>query len=125
MRTRIRIACALVAFAISSGIAGAGSANATNYGKANLKKMARDAHTPEQYRVLASFNRIRQQQFAVQAHDEIAWYARRSLNLSLPAAKYPVPRDSSKNRYEYFNYESQRMSRQAAHYESLLANTPQ
>jgi hypothetical protein len=125
MRTRIKIACALLAFAATSGIAGAGSANATNYGKADLKKMARDAQTSEEHRVLASYYRMRQQQFADQAHDEIVWFARRSLNVSLPAAKYPTPLDSSRNRYEYFNYETQRMSRQAAHYESLSANTAQ
>ena len=57
-----------------------------------------------------------------QAHDEIVWFARRSMNVSLPAAKYPTPLDSSKNRYEYFDYEAQKMSQQAAHYENLSAS---
>jgi hypothetical protein len=125
MRARIQIALALLAFALTSGIARAESANGTNYSRADLKKMVHDAHTPEQYRVLASYYRMRQQQFADQAHDEIVWSARRSMNVSLPAAKYPTPLDSSKNRYEYFNYEAQRMSQQAAHYESLSASAAQ
>ena len=125
MRTRIQIACTLIAFALTSGIARAASANGTDYNRSELKKMVRDAHTPEQYRVLASYYRMRQQQFANQAHDEIVWFARRSMNVSLPAAKYPTPLDSSRNRYEYFNYEAQRMSRLAAHYENLSASVTQ
>jgi hypothetical protein len=125
MRTRIQIACTLLAFALASGIARAESANALNYSRSELKKMVRDAHTPEQYRVLTSYYRMRQQQFANQAHDEIVWFARRSMNVSLPAAKYPTPLDSSRNRYEYFDYEAQQMSRQAAHYESLSASAAQ
>jgi hypothetical protein len=125
MRTRIKIACALLAFALTSGIAHAESANGANYSRAELKKMMREAHTPEQYRVLASYYRMRQQQFANQAHEEIVWFARRNMNVSLAAAKYPTPLDSSRNRYEYFNFEAQHMSRQAAHYESLSANGTQ
>jgi uncharacterized protein (DUF427 family) len=125
MRTRIQIACALLAFALTSGIARAASANGADYSRSELKKTVRNAHTAEQYRVLASYYRMRQQQFTDQAHDEIVWFARRSMNVSLPAAKYPTPLNSSRNRYEYFNYEAQRMSQQAAHYESLSASVAQ
>jgi hypothetical protein len=122
MRTRIQIACTLLAFALTSGIASAAAANGADYSRSELKNMVRNAHTPEEYRVLASYYRMRQQQFTDQAHDEIVWFARRSMNVSLPASKYPAPLDSSKNRYEYFDYEAQKMSQQAAHFENLSAS---
>jgi len=83
--------------------------------------MIREAHTSEQYLTLASYYRWRQQQFNQQPHDELEFWARRSMNVSLPAAKYPAPLNSSKNRYEYFNYEAQKMDPRAAHYESLAS----
>jgi hypothetical protein len=118
---KIQIACALLAFAVSSGIASAASVKAGNYSRSDVKKMIQEAHTAQQYQTLAAYYRSRQQAFAEQAHEEISWIARRSMNVSLPAAKYPAPLDSSRNRYESFNYEAQKMSQQAAHYESLSA----
>ena len=125
MRTRIHIACALLAFAVSSGVASAGSATAVNLSSSDVKKMIEEAHTAQQYQTLAAYFRSRQQAFEQKAHSEIEWIARRDLNVSLPAAKYPAPLDSSRNRYEYFTYEAQQMSRQAAHYESLAASVTQ
>jgi len=121
MKSTSKVACALLAFALTCGLARAGSADGTTYSNSELKKMVRDANTPEQYRVLASYYRVRQQRFTEQAHDEIVWFAKRQLNLSLPAAKYPTPLDSSRNRYEYFRYEAQQMGEKAAHFESLAA----
>ena len=121
MKLTLRIGFTLLAFALASGVGGAESANAPIYSRSELKKMVHDAHTPEEYRVLASYYRMRQQQFTDQAHDEIVWFAKRSMNVSLAAAKYPAPADSSRNRYEYFNYEAEQMGKQAARYESLAA----
>ena len=125
MRTRIQIACALLAFAVSSGIAGAASVNAGNYNRSDVKKMIEEAHTAGQYQALAAYFRSRQQAFEQQAHSEIDWYARRDRNVSLPAAKYPAPLDSSKNRYEYFIYEARQMSLQAAYFEGLSTSATQ
>jgi hypothetical protein len=124
MRTNIQLACALLACVLTSGVARAESPAPANYSRSEVKSMIRDAHTTEQYMTLASYFRWRQQQFEQQAHEQITWWAQRSMNVSLPeAAKYPSPADSSRYRYEYFNYEAQQMSRQAAHYESLSAHS--
>ena len=119
MRTKIQIACALLAFALTSGMASAASVKVGNYSRSDVKKMIQEAHTAQQYQTLAAYYRSRQQAFAEQAHEEIVWFARRSMNVSLPLGKYPTAVDSSRNRYEYFNYEAQKMSQKAAHYESL------
>jgi hypothetical protein len=92
-----------------------------NYSTSEVKKMIHEAHTPQQYQTLAQYFKAREQNYDEQAASEKAEWQRRSQNVSGPAAKYPRPVDSSKNRYEYFEYEAQQMSNQATHFESLLA----
>jgi hypothetical protein len=85
--------------------------------------MMREARTADQYRTLADYFRSQQQHIELQAQAEKEEWQRRSQNVSGPAAKYPRPVDSSRNRYEYFSCEAQEMQRQAAHYDDLAAST--
>ncbi len=96
-------------------------APAPQYSKSEIRRLIASAHTADQYRTLAAYFRSQQQHFEREAQVEKAEWQRRSENVSGPAAKYPRPVDSSRNRYEYFAYEAQEMDRQAAHYESLSA----
>jgi hypothetical protein len=123
MKSKLYMACAMAALAAVSCLATAETPNSEKLSRAELKQMVREAHTTEQYLTLASYYRWRQQQFNQQAHDELVFWAQRSANVSLLAAKYPSPAASSKNRYDYFNYEAEKMSQQAAHYEDLAAST--
>ena len=119
MRFKVQVIGALLAFALASGIACAEADNAATYSHSELKKMVREAHTTEQYRVLASYYRMRQQQFTDQAHDEVVWFAKNKMYLSRPVAKAPTAIDFSRNRCEYYRREEQKMSQEAAHYEYL------
>jgi hypothetical protein len=83
--------------------------------------MERSAQTPEQYQELASYFRTRQQDFRQQAVSEVPLMAWRSQFTFSLAAKYPRPFDSSRNRYDYFMYETHQMSQKAAYYEGLAA----
>jgi hypothetical protein len=121
MRAALIASSALLACVLTSTAVHADSGAAATYSHADLKKMMREAHTTEQYLELASYFRWREQQFVQQAHDEEVEGARRSANAYLAAAKYPNPVTSSRNRYEYFTYEAGKMSREAAHYETLAA----
>jgi len=124
MKTRFQIACTLLAFAVAAGAAcaeSAGSSVSTNYSSSELKSMMRNAHSQHDYQALAAYFRDRQQTFEQKAQSEKTEWDRRSQNITGPAAKYPRPVDSSKNRYEYFSYEAQQMSQQAAHFEQLTA----
>jgi hypothetical protein len=121
MKFKLVIACALLACAAASLTARAESTNSQNLSRAELKRMVQSAHTTEDYLTLASYFRWRQQQFDEQAQSERIEWARRAANGYLAAAKYPNPVDSSKYRCEYFEYESQKMGQQAAHYENLSA----
>jgi len=106
--------------ASSSAVADANSS--PHIGKSELRRMMREAHTPEQYRALATYFRAQQHHFEQEAQADKDEWIRRSANVSGPSAKYPRPVDSSKNRYEYFSYEAQEMDRQAVHYEGLSAS---
>src|ERR1700683_4380469 len=122
MNIRIRIAYSVLAFAVAAGVAcaeSAGSAVTTNYSSSELKSMMRNAHTQQDYQSLATYFRGRQQSFEQKAQAEKVEWDRRSQNVTSISEKYPRPVDSSRNRYEYFTYEAQQMSQQAAHYEQL------
>jgi hypothetical protein len=121
MRFSTQFACALLACAVTSGFAHAATPASQNLSSGELKRMVQSAHTTEDYLTLASYFRWRQQEFEQQAKAEKLELDRRSMIPSLAAAKYPNPVDSSKYRYEYFTYEAQKMSTQAAHFESLSA----
>ncbi len=123
MRLKLALTFAVLACAVASGSSRAAAPPAQNLSHAQLKKMVQNAHSAEDYLTLASYFRWRQQQFEQQAHDELLFWAQRSMNVSLEAAKYPRPVDSSRNRYEYFVYEAQKMSAQAEHYQSLSEST--
>jgi hypothetical protein len=89
------------------------------YTQSEVKQMIRDAHTAQQYHDLATYFRERQQYFEQQAQSEKIEWDRRSQNVTGPAAKYPRPVDSSRNRYEYFTYEAQQMASRADYFDSL------
>ena len=111
----VALGCILAPFAVAA----AEPSNAPQYNKSEVRRLMREAHTPEQYRELASYFRGQQQHFEEQARSEKIEWERRAANVSGPAAKYPRPVDSSRNRYEYFTAEAQEMDRQASHFENL------
>lgn len=96
---------------------------AQNLTKAEVSRMMRNANTPDQYHALAVYFRTQQVRYQQRADAEKAEWQRRQSDQSALAMKYPRPVDSSRNRYEYFIYESKQMGVRAAHFESL-ATTP-
>jgi hypothetical protein len=119
MRNRVGVGVLIVALVIAFNSVSAQTFGAPHYTHSELRKMIQEAHTEQQYKILASYFRSQQQTFEQQAQAEKVEWDRRSQNVTGPAAKYPRPVDSSKNRYEYFTYEARQMNKQATHYESL------
>ena len=117
---RSAIAAAVVLTAVTFSYAEPTSA--PQFSKTELQRMMKEAHTPQQYKTLADYFKSQQQKYQQQAQSEKQEWDRRSQNVTGPAAKYPRPVDSSRNRYEYFAYEAQQMSHQAAHYDELAAS---
>jgi hypothetical protein len=123
MNSKIYVACMAIALAAGSVAARAESSTPVKYSHSELKQMEQEAHSAQQYQALASYFRSRQQDFEQQAQVEKAEWEQLGQNVAGSAAKYPRPVDAAKNRYDYLASEAQQMSQQAAHYESLAANT--
>ena len=121
MNSKVYVACMAIALAAGSLAARAESSTPVKLSNAELKQMEQDAHTSQQYQELASYFRSRQQDFRQQAVSEVPLMAWRSQFTFSLAAKYPRPYDSSRNRYDYFMYETHQMSQKAAYYEGLAA----
>ena len=118
-KSAVKAALALSCILAAACSVKADPTDAPQYSRSEVKRMIRDAHTAGQYHLLASYFRTQQERFEQQAASEKKEWDRRAANVSGPAAKYPRPVDSSRNRYEYFTAEAQEMDRQASRYESL------
>jgi len=125
MKRGIVVSMAMGLAVAVAGIAQPTTAQVSNYSQAEIRQMIHDAHTPQQYQTLAAYFRARQHDFEKKAHSEKTEWERRSQDVAGPAAKYPRPVDSSRNRYEYFAYEADQMAQKAAHFESLSASSVQ
>jgi hypothetical protein len=112
---------------LSSFLAGAGSSLAaappaehgTTYTTAQLKQLAHDAHSPEQYSTLAGYYGKQQKDFLQLATEEKLEWARRSQNIVSIAAKYPRPVDSARYLYEYYSYKAEEAGQLAAKYSQM------
>ena len=127
MRRNLYAVCIL-----SFGLAGVASAqqptpsaaNGAQYTQSQLKQLARDAHTPEQYSALAAYYGNQQKDYLQQAAEEKQEWIRRSQNIVSIAAKYPRPVDSARYLYEYYAYEAAQTGELAAKYAQLSASEP-
>jgi hypothetical protein len=74
------------------------------YTGAQIKKMVREAHTVEQYTVLSDYYATQQRMYKRKAAEEMHQWALRSEVITPLSEKWPRPVDSSRNRYEYFEF---------------------
>ena len=123
MTHKMQVLAAIAAMTVAAGFARAQNSMNADISHSQVQSLLRSAHTVEQYQMLASYFHARQVVFEEKAQAEKQEWDRRSQVTAASYQKYPRPADSSRNRYEYFTYEAQQMSDQAAHYESLSAST--
>lgn len=90
-----------------------------HYSQAQLKQLALDAHTPDQYKALASSYTKQQAYFLQQAAEEKLEWDRRSTNVMGANAKYPRPVDSARYLYEYYAYKASEAGALSAKYARL------
>ena len=96
-----------------------------HYTQGQAKQLARNAHAPEEYKVLASYYGERQNNYLRKAAEEKQEWARMNQNITSVAAKYPRPVDSARNLYEYYIYKASEAEALVAKYSRLAAaNTP-
>ena len=92
---------------LSFALVGVGSAQGTvasagggdHFTNSQLKKMAQQAHTPEQYGALASYYGMQQENYHQQAKEVDHEWMHQWLYNTSRAAKYPTPADSARNLY--------------------------
>jgi hypothetical protein len=103
------IAAGILAVALATGVACAAVSlpeSGQHYTAAQLKRMIREAHSPDQYRALARYYEARQSEYSQKAAEQMEEWERRSHNVTGPAAKYPRPVDEARNLYEYYAHEA-------------------
>ena len=91
---------------------------------AQVKQMAKDARTPEQYAALAQSYGELQKSYLAKAAEEKQEWDRRGQNIVSIAAKYPRPVDSARNLYKYYSYKATEAGVLAAKYSQLAAPAP-
>jgi hypothetical protein len=122
-RASLICALALALSAIGSAQTTTSSAvTATHYTQAQLKTMAREAHTPSQYAVLASYYAEQHTAYLAKAAEEKQEWDRRSVNIVLTAAKYPRPVDSTRYLYDYYSIAAQDAQGLAEKYRRLAVS---
>jgi hypothetical protein len=123
--TRSLIAASILSFALAGAGSAQGTASSgeigTHYTQAQLKQRVHEAHTPEQYRTLASYYGKEKKDYLQQAAEEKQEWIRRNQNTMGVAAKYPRPIDSARNLYEYYRYRASEAGELAAKYSQLAA----
>jgi hypothetical protein len=114
----VLLACACVASA-------QGTASPTetdvHYTQAQVKELARSAHSPDQYKVLANYYSGLQKGYLQEAAEEKKEWERRSQNAVSILAKYPRPVDSARNLYEYYMYKASEAGNLEAKYSGLAS----
>ena len=114
------LSCVLAGLGTSVAVASPAQ-NDTHYTQAQLKRLAREAHTPEQYATLAGYYDLQQKHFSQLAADEKAEWIRRSQFTESIEAKYPRPVDTARNLYEYYTLKTNEAAALSAKYSQLAA----
>jgi len=78
------------------------------YSRAQIKKMVREAHTSEQYAVLADYYATRQRMFKRKAAEEMQLWAARNAMVNPVYERWPRPVDSARNLHDYYESEANR-----------------
>jgi hypothetical protein len=86
------------------------------YTNVQIKKMAREAHTPEQYNILANYYSAQQRVYAAKAVEMMHLWRQRN-EMYYRVEKWPRPVDSARNLHDYYEYKAD----EAARLQSLYA----
>lgn len=88
----------------TSGFAEEVSADRPEYTGAQIKRLAREAYTVEQYTTLADYYATRKRLYKRKAAEEMNIWAERSTMVNPLSEKWPRPVDSARNLHDYYEY---------------------
>ncbi len=112
--TACTLALALASYGNAQGAASS-SGSGSHFTKAQLKQMQRNAHTPEQYKTLASYYDEKQKSYLQQAAEEKKEWEQRSRNIKGV--------DPARNLYEYYMCKASECGSLEAKYNRLMASS--
>ena len=95
------------------------SINESEYSGSQIKNLAREAQTVEQYTVVANYYAARQRMYKRKAAEEMHLWAQRSEMTDPLREKWPRPVDSARNLYEYYEYQIAQSAALFAKYDRL------
>lgn len=116
------LAIGILALGLSAGSLWAAEKNAqdgTGYTSAQIKAMAREAHTVEQYNVVADYYAVRQRMYKRMAAEEMHLWALRAEMITPLSEKWPRPVDSARNLHDYYEYKADQAAALCAKYSRL------
>jgi hypothetical protein len=105
MLRRTLLTFAILAVALSAGVVPAAAtapSNQPEYTSAQIRKMVHEAHTVQQYTVLADYYKTRQRMFQSRAAEAMHLWAERNAVISPVYEKWPRPVDSARNLHDYY-----------------------
>jgi len=91
----------------------------SQYTSAQIRRMTRDAHTVEQYTLLADYYQTQHRLYRRKAAEMMGEWARRNEGIAPLYENYPRPVDSARNLYEYYHYEAVQAFAKVALYSRL------
>ncbi|HEV2576625.1 MAG TPA: hypothetical protein VGU25_05390 [Acidobacteriaceae bacterium] len=83
----------------------------------SLNKLIRNAHTPEEYQLLAFHFRCEEALYRDKAAAVVVEWNRNNAVAGGPGRKFPVRTDSARDLYDYYSHKADGMAMQAASYE--------
>jgi hypothetical protein len=104
MRTRRLLASAtlIVALRFAGPAAAATPGDRPEYTTAEIRQMAQDARTVQQFAVLADYYQTRRRMYQHKAAREMDLWAERNTVMTPLSEKWPRPVDAARNLYEYY-----------------------
>jgi hypothetical protein len=85
------------------------------YTRSEIKKMAREAHTVEQYKVLADYYASQQKLYAFKKVEMMHLWRQRN-EMYYRVEKWPRPIDSARNLHDYYEYKANEAAKLQAKY---------
>jgi hypothetical protein len=104
LRLRL-LASATLTFTLSIGLSSAAATapgDRPEYSTAEIRQLARDAHTVQQFSALADYYQTRRRMYQRMAAHEMHLWAERNAVMTPLSEKWPRPVDAARNLYEYY-----------------------
>ena len=124
--TRTMFAACILSLAFANVGRAQGTVSSAEIGshptRTQLKQLARDAHTQEQYLALANYYKTQQEIYLQREEDAKKEWERRSQNTTGGFGKYPRPVDWARSLYEYYQNKASEAGARESKYSRLAAS---